>query len=50
MPTLEQPSPAKKTKTNQTSAAQLQVYMKPEYIDFTKALQPKNPQNIRPKR
>lgn len=35
---------------NQTSAAQLQVYMKPEYVDFTKRLAPKNPQNIRPKR
>ena len=33
----------KKPKPQQTSAAQLQVYMKPEYVQFTKQLQPQNP-------
>jgi hypothetical protein len=35
---------------NTTSAAQLQVYLKPEYKNFTEALKPRNPQTIRPKR
>lgn len=35
---------------NTTSAAQLQVYLKPEFKNFTEALNPRNPQTIRPKR
>ncbi len=44
----ETPRKAKLLQT--TSPAQLQVYMKPEYVDFTRTLGAKNPQNIRPKR
>jgi hypothetical protein len=46
----ESSSDKKKAKPNLTSAAQLQVYLKPEYVEFTNFLQPKNPQTIRPKR
>jgi len=35
---------------NTTSAAQLQVYLKPEFKNFTEVLKPRNPQTIRPKR
>lgn len=35
---------------NTTSAAQLQVYLKPEFKNFTEVLNPRNPQTIRPKR
>ena len=43
-------TPAGKKPVNTTSAAQLQVYLKPEFKNFTEALKPKNPQTIRPKR
>lgn len=33
-----------------TSADQLQVYLKPEYKNFTQLLQPLRPSGIRPKR
>lgn len=39
----ESPTKGGKKLANQTSAAQLQVYMKPEFVDFTKRLGPKNP-------
>ena len=43
-------TPEKKRKPVTTSAAQLQVYLKPEYVDFTRTLNPRNPNTIRPKR
>ena len=41
---------AKVKPLNMTSAAQLQVYLKPEYKNYTEVLKPRNPQQIRPKR
>ena len=51
-PTTGRKSPAKPKQKplNTTSAAQLQVYLKKEYKNFTEALNPRNPQTIRPKR
>lgn len=33
-----------------TSAAQLQVYLLPDYKQYVQALKPRNPETIRPKR
>lgn len=43
-------SSSKKKVTTITSTDQLQVYLKPEFKNFTQTLQPQRPGTIRPKR